>query len=68
MDTSETTPGTVKFFIYLGSDDAIDADGGLGRRQRAQTIYFDAPAEARRAIRELPPSQRRIATVERAEF
>lgn len=58
----------IKFFIYFGSDDAINLDTGNGRRAREEQIYFTTRREAERAIAHLPAKQRRIASVETAEF
>lgn len=56
---------TVKFFIYFGSDDAINYDTGMGRRAREAQVYYDTAAEARRAIRQ--NGWQEVATVETSE-
>ena len=57
MDSTTNKTTAAKFYIYI--------PGAMTRDER---VYFETSSEARRAIRELPASQRRIATVERAEF
>lgn len=57
-----------KFFLYFDKDDASEQDTGMGARALRDRIYYDTAREARAAIKELPASLRKVASVEEAVF
>lgn len=57
-----------KYYLYFGAIDPIHFNTAQGERARMEQIYYDTPAEARQAIKDLPKSLRKVASVEAADF